>query len=52
MATATEELNTNTREIAAAVRETAAASVSSREGADELAEMSADLQRVVGRFKY
>jgi methyl-accepting chemotaxis protein len=38
--------------IAAAVQETAAASLSSREGADELARMSADLQRVVGRFKY
>ncbi|MCU0302756.1 MAG: methyl-accepting chemotaxis protein [Thermoanaerobaculales bacterium] len=38
--------------IAAAVQETAAASLSSRESADDLARMSADLQRVVGRFKY
>jgi methyl-accepting chemotaxis protein len=38
--------------IAAAVQQTAAASASSREGADELAQMSEELQAVVGRFKY
>jgi methyl-accepting chemotaxis protein len=51
-ATGSREIAERIAGIAAAVQETAAASVSSREGADELAEMSADLQRVVGRFKY
>jgi methyl-accepting chemotaxis protein len=51
-ATGSREIAERIAGIAAAVQETAAASLSSREGADELAEMSADLQRVVGRFKY
>lgn len=51
-ATGSREIAERIAGIAAAVQETAAASASSREGADELAEMSADLQRVVGRFKY
>jgi methyl-accepting chemotaxis protein len=51
-ATGSREIAERIAGIAAAVQETAAASISSREGADELAEMSADLQRVVGRFKY
>ena len=51
-ATGSREIAERIAGIAAAVQQTAAASLSSREGADELAEMSADLQRVVGRFKY
>jgi len=51
-ATGSREIAERIAGIAAVVQETAAASLSSREGADELAEMSADLQRVVGRFKY
>ncbi len=51
-ATGSREIAERIAGIAAAVQETAAASISSREGADELAEMSAELQRVVGRFKY
>jgi methyl-accepting chemotaxis protein len=51
-ATGSREIAERIAGIAAAVQETAAASLSSREGADELAEMSGDLQRVVGRFKY
>jgi methyl-accepting chemotaxis protein len=51
-ATGSREIAERIAGIAAAVQQTAAASISSREGADELAEMSADLQRVVGRFKY
>jgi methyl-accepting chemotaxis protein len=51
-ATGSREIAERIAGIAAAVQQTAAASESSREGADELAEMSEDLQRVVGRFKY
>ena len=51
-ATGSREIAERIAGIAAAIQETAAASISSREGADELAERSADLQRVVGRFKY
>jgi len=51
-ATGSREIAERIAGIAAAVQETAAASVSSREGADELAQMSGDLQAVVGRFKY
>jgi len=51
-ATGSREIAERIAGIAAAVQETAAASLSSREGADELAEMSDELQRVVGRFKY
>jgi len=51
-ATGSREIAERIAGIAAAVQETATASTSSREGADELAEMAADLQRVVGRFKY
>ncbi len=51
-ATGSREIAERIAGIAAAVQETAAASISSREGADELAEMSDDLQSVVGRFKY
>ena len=51
-ATGSREIAERIAGIAAAVQETAAASLSSREGADELAEMSDELQQVVGRFKY
>jgi len=51
-ATGSREIAERIAGIAAAVQETAAASLSSREGADELAEMSDELQNVVGRFKY
>jgi methyl-accepting chemotaxis protein len=51
-ATGSREIAERIAGIAAAVQQTAAASMSSREGADELAEMSADLQQVVGRFTY
>ncbi len=39
-------------EIAAAVQQTTEASSSSREAADQLAEMAAELKRIVGRFTY
>jgi methyl-accepting chemotaxis protein len=51
-ATGSREIAERIAGIAAAVQQTAAASVSSREGAEELAEMSSELQSVVGRFKY
>lgn len=51
-ATGSREIAERIAGIAAAVQETAAASLSSQEGADEIAEMSEDLQKVVGRFKY
>jgi methyl-accepting chemotaxis protein len=51
-ATGSREIAERIAGIAAAIQETAAASLSSREGADELAEMSGELQSVVGRFKY
>ena len=51
-ATGSREIAERIAGIAAAVQETAAASISSREGADELAQLSGDLQAVVGRFKY
>jgi methyl-accepting chemotaxis protein len=51
-ATGSREIAERIAGIAAAVQETAAASSSSREGADELAQMSDELQQVVGRFKY
>jgi len=51
-ATGSREIAERIAGIAAAVQETAAATSSSREGADELAEMSDELQHVVGRFKY
>jgi methyl-accepting chemotaxis protein len=51
-ATGSREIAERIAGIAAAVQETAAASISSREGADELAEMSEDMQRIVGRFTY
>jgi len=51
-ATGSREIAERIAGIAAAVQETAAASISSREGAEEVARMAADLQRVVGRFTY
>ncbi len=51
-ATGSREIAERIAGIAAAVQETAAASGSSREGADEVAQMAENLQRVVGRFKY
>jgi methyl-accepting chemotaxis protein len=51
-ATGSREIAERIAGIAATAQETAAASLSSREGADELAQMSSDLQKVVGRFKY
>ncbi len=51
-ATGSREIAERIAGIAAAVQQTAAASVSSREGAEELAEMSVELQTVVGRFTY
>jgi len=51
-ATGSREIAERIAGIAATAQETAAASLSSREGADELAQMSGDLQKVVGRFKY
>jgi methyl-accepting chemotaxis protein len=51
-ATGSREIAERIAGIAAAVQETATASLSSRESAEELAEMATDLQSIVGRFKY
>ncbi len=51
-ATGSSEMAERIAGIAAAVQQTAVASTSSHEGADELAEMAEELKRIVGRFTY
>jgi len=51
-ATGSSEMAERIAGIAAAVQQTAVASTSSHQGADELAAMAEELKKIVGRFTY